>query len=167
MTAAALRELHARHEMWLTTRLNYRCADRSLVEEAVQDTFVTIWVSAADLGRYSALAMRTFELASVESHLIACARCRAVLAATLPASPGAGDRQVEAWDRVAERIDRSRFSRGVHRSALRFSFASPELLATTLGLAAALVFVVGVVAFSTPSRSVPAVAFLATGSQAA
>lgn len=43
----ALRQLHARHELWLTTRLNYRCADRRLVEEAVQDTFVTIWQSAA------------------------------------------------------------------------------------------------------------------------
>ena len=46
----ALRELHARHEMWLTTRLNYRCADRNLVEEAVQDTFVTIWQSAGKYG---------------------------------------------------------------------------------------------------------------------
>ena len=39
----ALRELYLRHEPWLAVRLSYRCADRSLVEEAVQDTFVTVW----------------------------------------------------------------------------------------------------------------------------
>ena len=47
---AALRELYRRHEPWLTIRLRYRCADSSIVEEAVQDTFATIWRSA---GRYS------------------------------------------------------------------------------------------------------------------
>ena len=35
-----------RHEPWLSIRLAYRCSDRSLVEEAVQDTFV-----AGGLGR--------------------------------------------------------------------------------------------------------------------
>ena len=35
-----------RHEPWLSTRLAYRCTDRSLVEEAVQDTFVAVWGSA-------------------------------------------------------------------------------------------------------------------------
>lgn len=43
-------ELYRRHEPWLSTRLAYRCGDRRLVEEAVQDTFVTIWSSS---GRYS------------------------------------------------------------------------------------------------------------------
>jgi RNA polymerase sigma-70 factor, ECF subfamily len=42
----ALRELYVRHEPWLSIRLAYRCADRSLVEEAVQDTFVAVWGSA-------------------------------------------------------------------------------------------------------------------------
>lgn len=46
---AALREMYRRHEPWLTVRLGYRCADSSLVEEAVQDTFATVWRSA---GRY-------------------------------------------------------------------------------------------------------------------
>ena len=118
-------------------------------------------LSDVDLGRYSALAMRTFELASVESHLMACARCRAALPDNRPASPATGYGRDVAWDRIAERIDRSRFSRGVHRSVFRFSFASPELLATTLGLAAALVFVVGVVALSAQSRSVPVLLALA------
>ncbi len=43
---AALQELYTRHEPWLSIRLAYRCADRSLVEEAVQDTFVAVWGSA-------------------------------------------------------------------------------------------------------------------------
>jgi RNA polymerase sigma-70 factor, ECF subfamily len=42
----ALHELYVRHEPWLSVRLAYRCADRSVVEEAVQDTFVVIWRSA-------------------------------------------------------------------------------------------------------------------------
>ncbi len=40
-----------RHEPWLSIRLAYRCSDRSLVEEAVQDTFVAVWGSA---DRYAA-----------------------------------------------------------------------------------------------------------------
>lgn len=46
----AIIELYRRHEPWLSTRLAYRCADRGVVEEAVQDTFIAIWSSA---GRYS------------------------------------------------------------------------------------------------------------------
>lgn len=42
----ALQELYARHQPWLSVRLGYRCADRCVVEEAVQDTFVAIWRSA-------------------------------------------------------------------------------------------------------------------------
>lgn len=43
----ALRELFDRHEPWLSTRLAHRCGDRSIVEEAVQDTFVAVWRSAS------------------------------------------------------------------------------------------------------------------------
>src|SRR6478609_7431583 len=39
----ALRELFVRHEPWLAARLSRRCADTSLVDEAIQDTFVAIW----------------------------------------------------------------------------------------------------------------------------
>ncbi len=35
--------LYARHFAWLHLRLSRRCADPSLVEEAIQDTFLTIW----------------------------------------------------------------------------------------------------------------------------
>ena len=35
--------LYGRHFAWLHLRLSRRCADPSLVEEAIQDTFLTIW----------------------------------------------------------------------------------------------------------------------------
>lgn len=39
----ALRVLHDRHAAWLLLRLGRRCADRDLVDQAVQDTFVAVW----------------------------------------------------------------------------------------------------------------------------
>lgn len=47
----ALRELYVRHEPWLVPRLARRCADHQVVEEVIQDTFTTVWGSAA---RYEA-----------------------------------------------------------------------------------------------------------------
>ncbi len=46
---AALHELYLRHEPWLSARLAHRCGDPQVVEESVQDTFVTVWRTA---GRY-------------------------------------------------------------------------------------------------------------------
>lgn len=43
---SALRELHARHSPWLTSRLRRRCGDPDLVADAVQDTFVAAWRGA-------------------------------------------------------------------------------------------------------------------------
>jgi RNA polymerase sigma-70 factor, ECF subfamily len=45
----SLRILYERHEPWITARVARRCADHQIVEEVVQDTFVTVWRSA---GRY-------------------------------------------------------------------------------------------------------------------
>lgn len=42
----ALRELHHRHAAWLTVRLGQRMSDSTLVDEAVQDTFVVVWRKA-------------------------------------------------------------------------------------------------------------------------
>jgi RNA polymerase sigma-70 factor, ECF subfamily len=42
----ALRVLYERHEPWITARVARRCADRQIVEEVVQDTFVAVWRSA-------------------------------------------------------------------------------------------------------------------------
>ena len=44
---AALRDLYERHAPWVTVRLARRCADRDAVDDAVQDTFVAVWKSAA------------------------------------------------------------------------------------------------------------------------
>jgi RNA polymerase sigma-70 factor, ECF subfamily len=43
----ALEILYARHAPWLILRLTRRCADATVVDEAVQDTFVAVWRSAA------------------------------------------------------------------------------------------------------------------------
>ena len=45
----ALRILYDRHAPWLAVRLTRRCADRGVVDEAMQDTFVAVWRGA---GRY-------------------------------------------------------------------------------------------------------------------
>ena len=42
----ALEALFVRHATWLLVRLSRRCADRSLVDEVVQDTFVGVWRGA-------------------------------------------------------------------------------------------------------------------------
>ncbi|HEY2949545.1 MAG TPA: RNA polymerase sigma factor [Micromonosporaceae bacterium] len=42
----ALETLYVRHAPWLLVRLSRRCADRSLVDEVVQDTFVGVWRNA-------------------------------------------------------------------------------------------------------------------------
>ncbi|QTD98590.1 RNA polymerase sigma factor [Streptomyces cyanogenus] len=45
--AAAMAALYDRHAGWLHARLTRRCADPELVREVLQDTFVTVWRSAA------------------------------------------------------------------------------------------------------------------------
>ena len=42
----ALEELYGRHAPWLLLRLQRRCADPSLVDEVVQDTFLAVWRGA-------------------------------------------------------------------------------------------------------------------------
>lgn len=42
----ALEALYVRHAPWLLVRLARRCADRSVVDEVVQDTFVAVWKGA-------------------------------------------------------------------------------------------------------------------------
>lgn len=44
----ALRTLHERHAPWLALRLSHRSKDSSVVDEAIQDTFVTVWRRAGD-----------------------------------------------------------------------------------------------------------------------
>ena len=42
----ALHELFVRHEPWLAARLSHRCADSSIVDEAISDTFLAVWHKA-------------------------------------------------------------------------------------------------------------------------
>ena len=42
----ALEVLYRRHAPWLVLRLSRRCADRGVVDEAVQDTFLAVWRAA-------------------------------------------------------------------------------------------------------------------------
>jgi RNA polymerase sigma-70 factor (ECF subfamily) len=42
----ALHELFRRHEPWIATRVRRRCADPNIVDEVVQDTFLTVWRNA-------------------------------------------------------------------------------------------------------------------------
>jgi RNA polymerase sigma-70 factor (ECF subfamily) len=45
-SSAALEELYRRHAGWLAVRLGRRCADPQLVDEVLQDTFVSVWKGA-------------------------------------------------------------------------------------------------------------------------
>lgn len=39
--------LYRRHAAWLTVRLRYRCADETLVDDVVQETFLAVWRGSA------------------------------------------------------------------------------------------------------------------------
>ena len=78
---AALEVLYRRHAPWLALRLGHRCGDADVVDEALQDTFVTVWRKAGswtgegDVGAWIwGVAIRT---------LMARLRPRAPLAARL------------------------------------------------------------------------------------
>jgi RNA polymerase sigma-70 factor (ECF subfamily) len=43
----ALEQLHRLHAPWLAARLSRRCADNTVVDEVIQDTFLAVWQSAA------------------------------------------------------------------------------------------------------------------------
>jgi RNA polymerase sigma-70 factor (ECF subfamily) len=43
----AFEAFYRRHSVWLTLRLRYRCADESLVDDVVQETFLDLWRGGA------------------------------------------------------------------------------------------------------------------------
>jgi RNA polymerase sigma-70 factor, ECF subfamily len=49
-STTALETFYRRHAPWLTARLTRRCADPTVVDEVLQDTFVAVWKGA---GRYA------------------------------------------------------------------------------------------------------------------
>ncbi|WP_051218254.1 RNA polymerase sigma factor [Nocardioides insulae] len=40
---SAFHELFRRHEPWLSARLTYRCPDPAIVDQAIDDTFLSVW----------------------------------------------------------------------------------------------------------------------------
>jgi RNA polymerase sigma-70 factor, ECF subfamily len=44
---AAFEAFYRRHSVWLTVRLRYRCADETLVDDVVQETFLDLWRGGA------------------------------------------------------------------------------------------------------------------------
>jgi RNA polymerase sigma-70 factor, ECF subfamily len=44
---AAFEAFYRRHAAWLTVRLGYRCADGSVVDDVVQETFLAVWRGTA------------------------------------------------------------------------------------------------------------------------
>ena len=44
---AAFEAFYRRHAVWLTLRLRYRCADETLVDDVVQETFLGLWRGGA------------------------------------------------------------------------------------------------------------------------
>ncbi|MFI5914311.1 RNA polymerase sigma factor [Dactylosporangium sp. NPDC051541] len=44
---AAFEVFYRRHGVWLTMRLRYRCADPTIVDDVVQETFLDVWRGAA------------------------------------------------------------------------------------------------------------------------
>jgi hypothetical protein len=88
--------------------------------------------------------------ASVEAHLIACARCRQALAAR----PGAGAhaRRQRMWSRIADEVDRPGPQARFESVWARSSFGSPPLVAAAL-VALLLVLAVPVLADAVSPRA--------------
>jgi hypothetical protein len=88
--------------------------------------------------------------ASVEAHLIACARCRQALAARHGA--GAHDRRQRMWSRIADEVDRPGPQARFESVWARSSFGSPPLIAAAL-VALLLVLAVPVLADAVSPRA--------------
>ena len=52
----ALAVLYRRHAAWLLLRLSRRCADASIVDEVLQDTFVAVWRGASKYSGHGEVA---------------------------------------------------------------------------------------------------------------
>ncbi len=115
-------------------------------------------VTSDELRDYVAEASTSSAADSIEAHLLACADCRASLAAEWRSAESTADAMPHAeriWVRIADRIDEPRWpSRSASRT-LYVSLASPPLLAATVGVAAALLVAVGVVSVASPHWSLP------------
>ena len=118
-------------------------------------------VPADELGRYASGGARSFEIASVEAHLVACASCCAALA-VVRASMTTGDSASDAsWSRIVDRIDQPRRVLRMGTSTLQLCLASPPLVAATLGLASTLLVLIGILTVVDAPQSLPVLLALA------
>lgn len=92
----ALEVLYSRHAGWLLVRLGRRCADRDLVDEVLQDTFVAVWRSAAKYSGRGEVAAWVWGI-GVRRLVDAVRR---VPAATLVAEPPEHTLELSAEERV-------------------------------------------------------------------
>ena len=95
----ALHELYVRHHAWLTVRLAYRCADRTLVEEAVQDTFVKVWKIARDYDASGEVAAWVWGI-GIRTLLHAVRPRKPLLERILSLRPGGADSVASAEEQV-------------------------------------------------------------------
>jgi predicted anti-sigma-YlaC factor YlaD len=99
--------------------------------------------------------------ASVESHLMACADCRASLAAQRGPSDAAAERAELVWQRIEDRIDRPRIPEVPGARWATTTLSSPPLRVVTVVLALALAGVPGVIGSTNPRAGVVVLVALA------
>ena len=112
----ALRELFDRHEAWLSIRLARRCADRNVVEEAVQDTFVAVWRNSSSYTGDGAVAAWIWGIGI--RTLLHALRPRRPLIERLRAQPTAD--AISAEDQLLTAVEHGDIGAALHR-------LSPEL----------------------------------------
>ena len=117
---AAFAALYQRHAPWIVLRLSRRCADRSIVDEVVQDTFVAAWQGAR---RYDGRGEVAAWLWGIAIRRLVDALRRQPRAVTLVADMGEGDRTVlSAEDAVLAGVEHGDLAGALNR-------LSPELRA--------------------------------------
>jgi RNA polymerase sigma-70 factor (ECF subfamily) len=99
--SAAMAALYDRHAGWLHARLTRRCADAEVVREVLQDTFVTVWRSAAGhRGEEAGGWLWTIAARRLVDARRAYERAARVAAPLEPADSGYGSAAPSAEDRV-------------------------------------------------------------------
>jgi RNA polymerase sigma factor (sigma-70 family) len=117
----ALAQLYDRHAGWLLTRLRRRCASRDAVDQALQDTFLTVWRQARSFrgeGEVTAFLWRIAIRRLIDA-VRADGRADRARQAVLRDSPGA-DLVASAEDEVLLGVEHGRLGEALTR-------LSPEL----------------------------------------
>lgn len=114
-------------------------------------------VDPTDLAAFRDGALSAVAATSAEAHLVACARCRLVLATIGGASSADADRRARVWAGVADRIDRPSHDWGGHWW-LKATVGTPALCSAAVALLVALL-VVPVAAAAGSTRAATAVLY--------